>query len=138
MTTHVNDVKVPNHALGLVRGLTLAYLLVLPMAVPVIAQQTVGTSGSPSTTTIIDGKQLPAPDTKSGGVIKENAAQSKPWSAPRVVPPKGVPNVLLIMTDEVGFGAPEKPIDVKKRKQYGNSSDDLFERNTPFGSVQDK
>ena len=27
------------------------------------------------------------------------------WPA-RVVPPKGAPNVLLIMTDDVGFGAP--------------------------------
>jgi arylsulfatase len=39
-------------------------------------------------------------------VIKETASQSKPWWAPRVVPPKGAPNVLLIMTDDVGFGAP--------------------------------
>ena len=106
MKTHVNDVKVPNHALKLIRGLTLAYLLLLPMAVPVIAQQTTGTSGSPSATTTIEGRQLPAPDPKFGGVITENATQSKPWWAPRVVPPKGAPNVLLIMTDDVGFGAP--------------------------------
>ena len=35
-----------------------------------------------------------------GGVIKESAKNSKPWWPPRVVPPKGAPNVLLIMTDE--------------------------------------
>src|SRR6185369_9591640 len=40
------------------------------------------------------------------GVIKENAAQSKAWWAPRVVPPAKAPNVLLIMTDDCGFGAP--------------------------------
>ena len=68
--------------------------------------QTTGTPGSPSATTTISGKQLPPPDPKFGGVIKENAAQSKAWWAPRVVPPKGAPNVLLIMTDDVGFGAP--------------------------------
>jgi arylsulfatase len=62
--------------------------------------------GSPSATTTIDGKQLPPPDPKFGGVIRKNAAQSKPWWAPRVVPPKGAPNVLLIMTDDCGFGAP--------------------------------
>lgn len=28
------------------------------------------------------------------------------WWPPRVVPPKGAHNVLLIMTDDVGFGAP--------------------------------
>jgi arylsulfatase A-like enzyme len=39
-------------------------------------------------------------------VIEEKASESKPWWAPRVVPPKGAPNVLLIMTDDSGFGAP--------------------------------
>ena len=38
--------------------------------------------------------------------VKEKASESKPWWAPRVVPPKGAPNVLLIMTDDPGFGAP--------------------------------
>src|SRR5712672_832639 len=68
--------------------------------------QTTGTPGSPSATTTIDGKQLPPPDPKFGGVIKEKAAESKPWWPPTVVPPKGAPNVLLIMTDDCGFGAP--------------------------------
>ena len=68
--------------------------------------QTTGEPGSPGATTTIDGKQLPAPEPKFGGVIKENAAQSKPWWAPRIVPPKSAPNVLLIMTDDCGFGAP--------------------------------
>jgi arylsulfatase len=54
----------------------------------------------------INGKQLPAPPPKFGGVIKRNAAESKPWWPPRIVPPAGAPNVLLIMTDDVGFGAP--------------------------------
>ena len=73
---------------------------------PVLAQQITGTPGSPGATTTIDGKQLPPPDPKFGGVIKEKASDSKPWWAPRVVPPKGAPNVLLIMTDDCGFGAP--------------------------------
>jgi hypothetical protein len=68
--------------------------------------QTTGTPGSPSATTSIDGKQLPAPDPKFGGVIKDDALQSKPWWAPRIVPPKGAPNVLLIITDDSGFGVP--------------------------------
>jgi arylsulfatase A-like enzyme len=71
-----------------------------------IAQQVTGVSGAPSATTTIDGKQLPAPDPKFGGVIKENALDSKPWWAPRIVPPQGAPNVLLIMTDDSGFGVP--------------------------------
>jgi len=80
-------------------------LALLLAAVPALAQQTTGVPGSPGATTTINGKQLP-PSPKFGGVIKENANQSKPWWAPRVVPPKGAPNVLLIMTDDVGFGAP--------------------------------
>ena len=39
-------------------------------------------------------------------MIKEKASESKAWWPPRVVPPKGAPNVLLIMTDDDGFGAP--------------------------------
>lgn len=69
-------------------------------------QQITGRPGSPSATTTINGKQLPAPDPKFGGVIKDNALQSKAWWPPRIVPPKEAPNVLLIMTDDVGFGAP--------------------------------
>ena len=52
------------------------------------AIETTGVPGSPSATTTIDGKQLPVPDPKFGGVIKDNAAQSKAWWAPRIVPPK--------------------------------------------------
>jgi hypothetical protein len=71
-----------------------------------IAQQVTGELGSPSATTTLSGKQLPPPDPKFGGVIKEKASESKAWWPPRVVPPTGAPNVLLIMTDDAGFGAP--------------------------------
>jgi arylsulfatase A-like enzyme len=71
----------------------------------VIAQvQTTGTPGSPSATTTIDGKQIPPPDPKFGGVIKDTAVDSKPYWPPTIVPPKGAPNVLLIMTDDQGYG----------------------------------
>lgn len=62
------------------------------------AQQVSGVLGSPSATTTISGKQLPPPDPKFGGVIKERASESTSWWPPRVVPPKGAPNVLLIMS----------------------------------------
>ena len=70
------------------------------------AQQTTGEPGSPSATTTINGKQLPAPEPPFGGVIKDDALHSKAWWPPRVVPPKGSPNILLIMTDDAGFGVP--------------------------------
>ena len=74
--------------------------------VSALAQQTTGVPGSPGATTTIDGKQIPPPAPEFGGVIEEKASESKAWWAPRVVPPKGAPNVLLIMTDDQGFGAP--------------------------------
>ncbi len=49
---------------------------------------------------------LPPPPPKFGGEIGLNAVQSTPWWAPRVVPPKGAPNVLLILIDDEGYGAP--------------------------------
>ena len=79
------------------------------LSAPVFAQQTqqdAAAIGSPGATITIPGNQLPPPDPKFGGVIKEKASESTPWWPPRVVPPKGAPNVLLIMTDDQGFGAP--------------------------------
>ncbi len=70
------------------------------------AQQVAGAPGSPNATTTIDGHVLPPPPPKFGGEIELNAAQSTPWWAPRVVPPKGAPNVLLILIDDEGYGAP--------------------------------
>ena len=71
-----------------------------------IAQQVTGTLGSADATTTINGKQIPPPPPKFGGVIKELATDSTPWWPPRIVPPKGAPNVLLIMTDDQGYGVP--------------------------------
>ena len=88
-------------------GLTVSVTLATSLAPSSWAEiQTTGTPGSPGATTTISGKQLPAPDPKFGGVIKEDALTSKYWWAPRVVPPKQAPNILLIMTDDSGFGVP--------------------------------
>jgi arylsulfatase len=75
-------------------------------AVPVIAQETTGTPGAADATTTIDGGQIPPMPPKFGGKIERNAAQSTPYWPARVVPPKGAPNILLIMTDDSGFGVP--------------------------------
>ncbi len=68
--------------------------------------QTTGNPGSPSATTTIDGLQLPPPLQTFKGKIEKNAVDSKPYWPSRIVPPKDAPNILLIMTDDVGFGAP--------------------------------
>jgi hypothetical protein len=71
---------------------------------PAGAQQTTGAPGSPTATTTIDGRYLPNPPSTFGGQIGLDAAQSKPFWPPKVVPPDGAPNVLLIMTDDAGYG----------------------------------
>lgn len=62
--------------------------------------------GSPAATTTLDGRYIPNPPAAFGGVINLDATTSTPYWPPTVVPPKGAPNVLLIITDDVGYGAP--------------------------------
>ncbi|MCW9064993.1 MAG: arylsulfatase, partial [Ignavibacteriaceae bacterium] len=68
--------------------------------------ETTGKIGSPDATTTINGDQLPAPEAKFGGVIKDDALNSTHWWAPTIVPPEEAPNILLIITDDAGFGVP--------------------------------
>ena len=86
-----------------------AIAVTLAGVAPVAAQQNMqitGAPGSPDATTTIDGRYLPPPPQPFQGRIELNAAQSKPSWPARVVPPTGAPNILLIMTDDVGFAAP--------------------------------
>ncbi len=69
-----------------------------------IAQQTTGVPGSPSATITADGKYLPNPAPPFKGEINLNAKDSKTYWPARVTPRKGAPNVLLIMTDDQGYG----------------------------------
>src|SRR4051812_39024566 len=87
-----------------IRTLVLSASVLALTAGSTFAQQTSGTPGSPSATTTIDGKYLPNPPAPFGGTINMDAQESKPYWPPSVVPPKGAPNVLLIMTDDQGYG----------------------------------
>jgi arylsulfatase len=104
--------KAPFKVMGTVQSISglcalTGFSLFIPLAaVPVNAQQITGTPGSPSATTTINGRQIPNPPAPFGGVINLNALDSTPYWQPQVVPPKGAPNILLILTDDVGFGAP--------------------------------
>jgi arylsulfatase len=77
------------------------------MAVAPSAQaqvQTTGAPGSPAATTTIDGRYIPNPPAPFPGTINLSAKDSKSGWPATVVPPKGAPNVLLIMTDDQGYG----------------------------------
>lgn len=87
------------------KGCPFLWLVIAPFLMS-LTPQVEGDMGSPSATRSIPGDLLPPPELPYGGVINLNAAESKPWWPPRVAPPKGAPNILLIMTDDVGFGAP--------------------------------
>ena len=73
---------------------------------PAAAQTITGSLGAPDATTTLPGNQLPAPAPPFGGVIQQSALRSRPWWAPQIVPPPQAPNVLLIITDDAGFGVP--------------------------------
>ena len=75
--------------------------------VPITVGQSGGPAkpGSPAYGEPVISKALPPPVPQFGGEIKQTAADSKPWWAPRIVPPKGAPNVLLIMLDDAGYGS---------------------------------
>ncbi len=93
-------------ALRSARSLLVAACLLFGVVGSTAAQQSDAPAGSPAATRAIDGLQLPAPGVPFGGKIKRNALQSTPFWQPRIAPPEGAPNVLLIITDDVGFGAP--------------------------------
>jgi arylsulfatase A-like enzyme len=80
-----------------------AFVGALCCAGPLFAQTGVGT---PSGTIVLDGSQLPPAPLPFGGKIEDGSLQSTPWWPPRVVPPADAPNVLLIITDDSGFGVP--------------------------------
>jgi arylsulfatase A-like enzyme len=84
-------------------GATLAVLTLL--AAPASAQEAVPL-GSPAATAPINPLRVPNPPGKFGGVINLDAPTSTPFWQPQVVPPEGAPNILVVLIDDEGFGAP--------------------------------
>ena len=92
-----------NTALGLLFGAGVAVAVSLGAAG---AQEIHGEPGAPNSTVTIDGRVLPPPPQPFKGEVQLNAAQSTPYWPSRVAPPKGAPNVLLVLIDDEGYGAP--------------------------------
>ncbi|TSD83751.1 arylsulfatase [Mycobacterium sp. KBS0706] len=70
------------------------------------AQEVNAVSGSPSATAPINPLRIPNGPGKFGGTVNLDAPSSTPYWQPQVVPPKGAPNILLVLIDDEGFGAP--------------------------------
>jgi len=68
-------------------------------------QEPADRSGSSSQAEPNDGSVLPYPEPAFNGTIARNAKDSKSDFPPERKAPKGAPNVVLILTDDVGFGA---------------------------------
>src|SRR5208282_3914115 len=91
---------------GVLQFVVVSLMFLIAAAGAKAQQQTTGQPGAPDATTTVDSRYLPLPPQKFQGEIGLNADGSKiAWPA-RIVPPKGAPNILLILTDDVGFGAP--------------------------------
>lgn len=92
--------------IGRSRHLALAVVLGVLAGAFVAARQVGEAPGSPFATRSLDTRYLPEPPGKFRGTINLSARDSTPAWPATTVPPKGAPNVLLIITDDVGFGAP--------------------------------
>jgi hypothetical protein len=75
-------------------------VLVAPMFMVQSAAENVSPASTPGTPSV-----LPRPDFHFPGNVGRTFEDSDPPTFPKVVrPPKGAPNVLLILLDDVGFG----------------------------------
>ncbi len=59
-----------------------------------------------STRSVQSSMVIPAAEPTFGGVIDRNVLNSKAWWPPKIQPKAGTPNVLLILIDDEGYGAP--------------------------------
>ena len=91
---------------ALARGVALSAALLLGSTAIATAQQLRGTPGAPNAVEFPDSRVLPAPPGGFPGIIAPSVQDSTPAWPPALGAPEGAPNVLLIITDDVGFGAP--------------------------------
>jgi len=74
---------------------------------PALAQQTAGSPGAPSGTEFKHRSHLPMPNTVRQSFVNYDAKSPDTKFPPieQLRPPKGAPNVLLILIDDAGFGS---------------------------------
>ncbi len=88
---------------------TLAYLIAISMTAICDARPPLVNTDMASLTatrTVNTSKVIPALPVPFGGVIAKIVKNSKAWWAPQIAAPKNAPNILLVIMDDEGFGAP--------------------------------
>ncbi len=96
------------HALAEGLSATLSVILFLGVthSTPIAAQQIRGAPGAATAVEFPNSRILPQPPAPFAGIISPSARDSTPAWPPTLGAPEAAPNVLLIITDDVGFGAP--------------------------------
>src|SRR5271166_5102128 len=86
-------------AAGIISALSATFAAAPAIAFAHAAASQSGSAGPPTVSV------LPYPDPQFKGVIGRTTADSKPDFPQPVKAPEGAPNILVILTDDVGFGA---------------------------------
>src|SRR4030042_2076118 len=86
---------------------TISVALTAAFAATAMGQQITGTPGSPSATELKHRSHLPMPNSVWPSLITYDAKSPDTKFPPieQLRPPKGAPNVLIILIDDAGFGA---------------------------------
>jgi arylsulfatase len=87
-----------------IHAAALAALCVASASQPGAAQQIRGAPGAPDALMTLNGFSLPVPSPPFTGAIMPNAGESQIAWRPQVAAPEGASDVLVILTDDVGFG----------------------------------
>src|SRR5512136_172613 len=86
---------------------TISVALTAAFAATAVGQQITGTPGSPSATELKHRSHLPMPNTIRPSLITYDVKNPDTKFPPieQLRPPKGAPNVLIILIDDAGFGS---------------------------------
>jgi hypothetical protein len=104
------ETKTTIHTMKLNKQILLSGMLglaVLALPPSVLAQPTAGTPGSPSAIESKHRSHLPMPNTVRQSYINYDAKSPDTKNPPieQLRPPKGAPNVLIVLIDDAGFGS---------------------------------
>ena len=85
----------------------LNFVLGAALALSASGQQTAGTSGSPNAPELKHRSHLPMPNTVRQSYVNYDAKSPDTKNPPieQLRPPKGAPNVLIVLIDDAGFGS---------------------------------